>query len=80
MSRYQRKEKPHKRIIAQMKENYFAAKSEARNRSFTKEQEIELCYLEDEIGRRWFRFFADHYLTETLNEYCAIINNAPKRK
>lgn len=80
MSRFQRREKPHKKVIAAMKEEYFHAKNEAKRRAFTKEQEIELCYLEDEIGRRWFRFFADHYIDETVKQYCQIINNAPLRK
>ena len=72
-----RREKPHKRVIAKMKEDFFTAKNESRRKSFSKSQEIELCYLEDEIGRRWFRFFADHYLTEPLKQYCKIIHNAP---
>lgn len=72
-----RREKPHKKMIAKMKDDFFSAKNESRRKTFTKTQEIELCYLEDEIGRRWFRFFADHYLTEPLKQYCGIINNAP---
>lgn len=72
-----RREKPHKKMIAKMKDDFFSAKNESRRKMFTKTQEIELCYLEDEIGRRWFRFFADHYLTDPLKQYCGIINNAP---
>lgn len=76
----QRREKPHKKIIARMKDDFFSAKNEAKRKSFTKEEEIELCYLEDEIGRRWFRFFADHYIDGTLKKYCEIVDKAPYKK
>lgn len=73
----QRREKPHKRVIAKMKDDFFHAKYDAKRKQFTKEQEIELCYLEDEISRRWFRFFADHYINDTLKQYCVIVDSAP---
>lgn len=65
--------KPHKKIINDMKDRYFTAKTEARSRRFSKAQEIDLCYLQDEIERRWFRFFADHYITETVDQYVALV-------
>lgn len=72
--------KPHKRIIAEMKDRYFAAKSEARRKNLSKEQEVELSYLQDEIDRRGFRFFADHYIADSLNNFCNIIDAAPARQ
>lgn len=71
------RQKPHKRIIAKMKDDYFGARNESRRKVFSKEEEVELCYLQDEIERRWFRFFADHYIADTVVRYCQIIIKAP---
>lgn len=71
------REKPHKRIINQMKEKYFHARSEARYKNMTKQQEIDLCYLQHEIETRWFRFFADHYIKDTVDNYCDIVYSSP---
>lgn len=71
------RDKPHKRIINQMKEKYFHARSEARHKNFSKQQQVDLCYLQHEIETRWFRFFADHYIQDTVDTYCSIVHNAP---
>ena len=73
------RQKPHKAIIAKMKENYFSAKHDAKLKNFTKEEEVELCYLQNEIERRWFRFFADHYIDDTVKAYCQIVEKAPSK-
>lgn len=72
-----RKEKPHKKIINKMKKDYIHAKNDARRRRLSKEQQVDLAYLQDKIERYWFRFFADHYIMDDVKRFCEIVDSAP---
>lgn len=66
--------KPHKKLINDMKERFFSARSTARSKNFPRKIEEELCYLQNEIETRWFRFFADHYIEKAVDDYCNLVH------